>query len=397
MKQVLVVLLLAAVALAGCTGDGDGDGTGGDPTVGAGGSDGSGTEAKEQLRRLATTASNDTITFTEAGATPETLNCVQPCEYVYYSLFDRMEPDTAYFLEARLTWTWENQYQGSPSMILVGDAGIRDYGEPESDLDEATIDLTATVLAQADMELALRIGGGLQPPDHTVDVTLTPVTDAIPQYAPAAVTVPAGASLVVETQSGSGRVAIFDGDDALVNVTAINAPKGNSAGNKVFGTVAVTDVQEDTEFVVFTMDDIWAKLYVLQDGEAEAPVLRHLALAPGYTDIGSIDAGGDQTLTFTLEEDVLNVGYRYGNPDCNVPSNTGDCYTASQVEHRMLDPEGREILSGSVGFICYCGGYNTFSIAYDDMPHLLGDYTIEWTSEESSNVQVQGVTWDYVR
>ncbi len=398
MRTVWLVALLVSALLAGCTGD---DGTTGDdgPTTGEGGQDNPGMENAGRVRSLATTASNDTITDTKSGPTPETLACVNGCDYLYYSISDLMEPDTAYFLEAKMTWTWGGDHQGAPSMQLIGNIGIRDYGGPESDNSAGTSTLTATLLPQHESEVQLRVGGGVDAPDHNIEITLTPVVDAVPQYASAAVTVPVGADLILETQSGDGRVAVFRGDDTMLGVVEIKEPEGNIPGMKTYSTTALNGSTEAEEFVMFTMDDIWLKVYVLQDGELEAPVLRHLALHPVYAELGVMDAGGDATFTYAVEKPPLNIGYRYGSEGCNVPADSSNCYVASAASHRMLDPSGTEILSGSQGpgGNCVCGGYNSWSLSYDDMPHATGDYTIEWTSSESRNVSIQAFSWTFVR
>lgn len=384
MRSVWIVVLLTMTALAGCT-DGGPDT---DPI--STGIDGGGVDTDRLVTVQANTSETEAITFTSSGSfTAADTFCVPSCNYDDHDLTAKMEPDTAYFLEAILK-SDQNQAGFDVAYMwddLQGISGIRD--DDDVDYSGEFPIKTATLLAAGNSPVYLRVGvNGLvtaEGGDYTVEIKLTPVPGSIPQYAPAAVTVPEGGALVVESLSGAGRVMVFDGNDALLGVFDVDGP-----------TTVVNETDRLQEFVVFTLDDIWAKAYVEQDPDAVAPELRHVPLEVSWADLGTVSEAGSKSFTFDVDRPALNVAFRFGSfKSCG--TSTDGCYISIGTTAYLQGPDGSE-LTGTDNYNCYlCGGGAYYRTPYDDGPMPAGTYTVEYNSENSYDVRLHSSTIHYIR
>lgn len=370
-------------ALAGCTSGGgalDAEG----PKAGA---DGSTDLADGMVTVQANASAAEPIVIEGSGSfMPHDAIVASPVlEDDIYRITDGMREDTAYRMTAVLSYQ-DTAVGVSPGPFYMdigweGDV-IRDLEDIEynegPDGDNQT--LTATLLpttaeTYVELTIGMSVDGwfGQPPQEYELTVTLTPVLDRIPQYGAAAVQVPEGGDLVVEPLNGSGRVMVYEGEGEFLGIHEVEGP-----------TTVVNGTEAASEFILVTLDDIWARVSVTQDMDAPAPVLRHLPFSLDVEPIGSIDGSGDQSLSFSVDgRQPARIGFQYGADDC--------CYTVANLDYSVIGPDGQEVFSGGTE-ICICEGWSTSTTSYDDGPMPMGDYSIQWYSDDTQGIEVRQVT-----
>ncbi len=397
MRFLLIVAMLAAVSLAGCTASDEIDAGGND---GMEHSDAAGdvVVGDDRLRVQALAPFVEPVQKIETGSKDPTAGVCSDtsCPRDIYPLLPDMEPGLAYQLEATITWD-DSAHSGAAGpavfLLLVYNSGVRNFDGVE--YSDAQASLSALLLAKdADDERSLQVGwnfGGDESADYELTYTLTPIRDRVPAFSTAAVQVPDGGTLIARTIGGESSVTVYDPSDEWVATEALEAPEGAPRGGLEFEAQLVGHGRGG-EYVVINQGVNPVRLYVVQDDD-QAPLFRHLPVRYNQEELGDAPASGAQQFTFDAAQPLTQLGVAYGGASC-VPET---CWTAREYSINVVTPDGREVLSYGPTICQICGGTSSIWRGMGDGPYTAGTYAVNWDSEESSNVKVYLRYYVYVR
>ncbi len=306
----------------------------------------------------------------------------------FHSISDLLSPGVG--MDLRINVSWDPPPVGNGNVVWTtlqwtGDA-VHGFENVSYDYPNGTATLSAFLQPAGSPEVTLVVGRNMQidtdvEEDYELEIVLDPITDRIPAMGLAAVDVPADGALVVEpVENTSGRLLVYDDADRLHSDLDVEEPM-----------VVVDNLSQATEFIlVSSSEDLEVRVFVAQQGEDPAPVLRHLGVPIDHENPVQVNQG---SASFSVQADRPLVRFFV----IAGPSESLDPKLYQDAELQVVAPDGTVVLTGTLDFIIQTITPQIWRTSFGDPALSVGEYTVEYESSLSVNVELQVAMTHYER